>query len=356
MADRDTARRSERCEPEPVERPGGRAHRREQPLGKQATLEERPEEPGEVGRGRDDRAGRPAPGRARRVEVARGCEAADDAVVLARRIAVSAAANDLRARCEARAREPEGRQDPAVQLLLQRRPGCALHDQPEQDVVRARVREALPRCGDRALRERDAHQLARRPPTRRLARGAAQECGVARVVRETRRVPEEVLDRDPVTVRNESGQPALDRVPECQPALGDELERDDGDERLRDAADAEPVTRAQRCARRQHSEAPRRSTAGGSVVDEHEGTGASLRHDRPEQLSERTVGRRRRAGLGGTRAGERHRHESESRDPLHRSSVLRPIGSLTSPPRGPAHRVRTSTASRSATTCAAPTR
>ena len=159
----------ERGEPEPVARPGRRAHQRKQAGREQTALEESAEEAREVGRGGDDRARGPRPRRARRAAVASGCEAADDAVVLARRVASRVAARDPRAGREAGAPELERCEDPAAQLALQSRPGRAFDDKAEQDVVRAGVDETLAGSSDRALVERDAHQLARRPPAARLA-------------------------------------------------------------------------------------------------------------------------------------------------------------------------------------------
>src|SRR4029453_14124541 len=88
VADRRTAGCVERGEPQPVARPGSWAHHLEQARRKQPPLENGTEEAGEIGRGGNDRAGGPGPGCADRAAVASGREAADDAVVLTRGIAV----------------------------------------------------------------------------------------------------------------------------------------------------------------------------------------------------------------------------------------------------------------------------
>ena len=139
----------------------------EQPGGEQTSLQESSEEAREVGRRRDDRPRGPPPRRARRAAVASGCQAADDAVVLARRVAVRVAAGNIRPCREAGVCELERREDPAAQLALDGRPGSPLDDEAEEDVVGARVREALAGPSDRPLAERQ------RQPARGASTGGA---------------------------------------------------------------------------------------------------------------------------------------------------------------------------------------
>ena len=63
----------------------------------------------------------------------------------------------------------------------------------------------------------------------------------AHVVVQPAGVVEQLAHGDAVTVRDDAGQPRLDRVVQPQPALADQLQGDGGDERLRDAARPEPA-------------------------------------------------------------------------------------------------------------------
>ena len=126
-------------------------------------------------------------------------------------------------------------------------------------------------------------------------------------------MPEQLPHGDPPAAGNETGEPALDRVVETKPLLRDELERDDCDEGLRDAACAKAIAGAQRHAALEHGEAARRRTTSRAVVDEHERTRSARRDDRVEMPPER--GLRRRAGGG---REERQGEERRYREAPHR--------------------------------------
>jgi hypothetical protein len=80
----------------------------------------------------------------------------------------------------------------------------------------------------------------------RLDDRPSQERLVARIVRQARGVREQIADGDPVPIGQQAGKPPLDGVLQPEPMLRDELERDDRDEGLRDAAGAKAIPGAQR--------------------------------------------------------------------------------------------------------------
>jgi len=71
--------------------------------------------------------------------------------------------------------------------------------------------------------------------------------------------------------------------------LVDELEHDDGDERLRDAAYAETIMRAERYASLQHGETAGLLASRGTVIDQNEGARTSRLDDRVGRWSVRAA-------------------------------------------------------------------
>ena len=182
-------------------------------------------------------------------------------------------------------------EDPPAKLLSDGRAGDALDHEAEQDVVRAGIGEAPARRAGPAEAQSLADELTGRPPMPRLAHRAAEEPLVRRVVGEPRRMPEEVAHRDATAVREKAGEPALDGIAQPQALLSDELEHDDGDERLRDAACPESISGPERHATADVREAAHRLDPRPAVLDEDEGPRASGRDDRAELRAEWT-GRR----------------------------------------------------------------
>ena len=144
---------------------------------------------------------------------------------------------------------------------------------------------------------------------------------------------EEITDRDPPAVGHEPRKPALDGVVEPESPLADELERDDRDEGLGDAARAEPIAGSQRHTGRERGEPARSRPVSCPVVDEHERTGARGGQDRLEPCVELGL-RRQRGGCrgGGERRREREPEEDQpdSSEQGHRLrghvSILCPVG------------------------------
>src|SRR3954447_20844394 len=186
---------------------------------------------------------------------------------------------DPRRAVEARRLQAEWREDPPAQLRTERMPRRSLDDQAEDVVVRVRVRPARAGCEDRPVRYGDRDDLARAPVSEGIAVGGLDEVGVAAVVEEPTPVAEELADGDLLPVRHDPGQPARNRVVEREPALCDELEDDRGDERLRDAADAETVVRTHRHSGLQVPVAARHADRLAAVTDEERRTGDAARDD-----------------------------------------------------------------------------
>src|SRR5437868_8539135 len=130
-------------------------------------------------------------------------------------------------------------------------PRRRLDDQPQHVVVRVRVAPTRPRSEVRLVSCRDGDDLARRPVSQGIAKGCSDELAVAPEVEETAGVVEQVAHRDPLSVRDDTGKPTLDRVVESELPLADELENHRRDERLRDAPDTEAVAGADRRSRLQ---------------------------------------------------------------------------------------------------------
>src|SRR5207244_2369504 len=131
---------------------------------------------------------------------------------------------------------------PPAKLVCDRLARDSSDDQAEEDVVRVRVRPALAGREQRLVVRGEPDELLRRPRTGEVAAQVGPEQAlVLRVVVEAARVVEELPYGDVLALRDQPGQPPLDRVVEPELALADELEDDDGHERLRDAADAKAV-------------------------------------------------------------------------------------------------------------------
>ena len=94
---------------------------------------------------------------------------------------------------------------------------------------------------------------------------------------------------DSASAREEAGQPTLDRVCEPHPVLVDELEHDDRNERLRDAAYAETIMGAERYASLQHGETAGLLASRGTVIDQNECAGTSRLDDRVGRWSIRAA-------------------------------------------------------------------
>ena len=162
---------------------------------------------------------------------------------------------------------------------------------------------------------RNANQLAGHPPAARLAQRPAQERRVSRVVGEPGCVREQLPHRDPVAVRDEAGQPPLDRVSEPEPLLGDELEDEDRDERLRDAAGAESIAGAERDASPKHCQAGCFLAARSAPIDEHERPRAARSDNRVERPTIRTARRCGPATARRERPGSQHGDQRQRGDP-----------------------------------------
>jgi hypothetical protein len=127
-------------------------------------------------------------------------------------------------------------------------------------------------------------------------------------------VREQLSQGDPRPVRNKAGEPTLDRVTESQPVFGDELEYDNRDERLGDAACPKPIVGAQRHAAVKHGKPSRCLAPGRTIIDKHQRTRASRINDRDQQRSRRIA---RRSPVPGNQhcADDRHYDQCERRDP-----------------------------------------
>jgi hypothetical protein len=123
----------------------------------------------------------------------------------------------------------------------------------------------------------------------------AHERVVLEIVEQAARVAEQLADRDRVAVGQQPRQDARDRLVEPQPPLVGELQHDHGDERLRNARDAEAVGAGERNARPAASETccARRKPDG--VSHDGERAGSSVAYELPRDAVERRrLGRRRR--------------------------------------------------------------
>ena len=147
--------------------------------------------------------------------------------------------------------------------------GHPLDDQAEKLISGVRVRPARTGREARRVRHGDRHRLARRHDKVQVAAESRLEAGVVEVVVEPARAIEELSHRNHVALRNGAWEAALYGVVRPQPPLGDQLEHDRGDERLRDARDANSVDRPHRPARLQDGQ------AGGATADVPERTRTS---------------------------------------------------------------------------------
>ena len=121
-------------------------------------------------------------------------------------------------------------------------PGAGFDDQAGEQVVGAGVRLVGAGCEQRRVRDGDLDELARCPGVTEVAGEVGGEDGrVVFEVGEPAGVVEQLADADRVAVRDESRQPALDRVGEAELALADELEDDGCGVGLGEAGDAEAI-------------------------------------------------------------------------------------------------------------------
>ena len=222
MPDDRAARSLEPRQAEAVEIVAARSHPSSEVAAEQAR-----EEAVEVGRRRHHRPGRP---RRPRRAVARVRQApGGDAVPQRPLVAVEVRSFD-RVGLEGRVGEAERLQDPPLQQLVEAFKLRTLEDEAEGEVVRARV--GVP--GGARLRVRDLDECAR-------IELAAQERRLGGVVEEPGSVREQLADRDLVRILDEIRLEVGDGVVEREDVEVGEVERQRGDEGLRDAADAEAI-------------------------------------------------------------------------------------------------------------------
>jgi len=122
-------------------------------------------------------------------------------------------------------------------------------------------------------------------PSRRRSACPAQPERVVRDVHESGAVVEKLADGDLVSLRNDAGQVALERVAKAKPSLRGELEHNRGRERLGDAPDAKSLVPAR-------TTSPRRGHVLSTIVgdeDDHAGRAGT------RELLRHTFDRRRRA-------------------------------------------------------------
>ena len=211
-------------EPEPVARVLPWSH-----APTEVAREETGEEPIQVGRCRHGGARRPRRAGGSSIRVSERTRR--DAVTGSAQVPVEVPPGDT-VGLERRPGEPERSDHVRPEERVERRRTGGLEHQPEREVVRARVR--VSRAPRATIRDRD--EL----PRRELA---VQQLRILRVVVEAGRVREEIADGDPVAVAEQSRDVPRDGVVEPQPPGIRQRQRERGDERLRDAADAEPIGR-----------------------------------------------------------------------------------------------------------------
>ena len=137
--------------------------------------------------------------------------------------------------------------DAAVQLTAEGVAGTCLDDQAGEQVVGAGVRLVCAGCKQRRVRHGDLDEPAGRPGVTQVAGEVGGEDGrVVLEVGEPARVVEQLPDADPVTVRDEPRQPALDRVGEAELAFADQLEHDRCGVGLGEAGHADAIGRTNR--------------------------------------------------------------------------------------------------------------
>ena len=153
-----------------------------------------------------------------------------------------------RLRRVARVAEVERREDPALQLGAERVAGRPLDDQLGDDVVRVRVRPAARRARTAACARRRFGRVAAATSSGRSLRSGRASGSAGRP--RSRERPLVWLSSwrivIVVSVRDDAGQPLLDRVVEAELALGDELEDDRRGVGLGQARDLEAVAGADR--------------------------------------------------------------------------------------------------------------
>ncbi len=158
-------------------------------------------------------------------------------------------------------------EDASVQFAAEGVAGACFDDQAGEQVVGAGVRLVGAGCEQRRVRDGDLDEPAGRPGVTQVAGEVGGEDGrVVLEVGEPARVVEQLADADRVTVRDESRQPALDRVGEAELAFADQLEDDGCGVGLGEAGDAEAIGRPNRRLRADVAEAAGDADGAASVA------------------------------------------------------------------------------------------
>ena len=137
--------------------------------------------------------------------------------------------------------EVQGPDHALLHEVSDRLAGGLLQHQADKDVVGVAVRPVRSRREHRRVGGRDIDELARAPVPVRVREHSGQEVLVVGVVEDAAGVVEQHAEGDRGAVGDDMRQPALDGVPQRQPALLGELQGHHRDRRLGDAPDPELV-------------------------------------------------------------------------------------------------------------------
>ena len=166
-------------------------------------------------------------------------------------------------------------EDAALELVLEAVSAGAFDDHARQDVSGRRVVPRAPGLEVRLVgdpRDEVGRRIGAGPDGTRLDHPRLK---FRHVVGHAAGHVEQLAQADLLAIVEAAGQPLLHGVVEGQPALGGELQRDRGDERLRVAAGAKPVGRPQRAVGFGVSDAGGVELDAVSVVDERDDAGGA---------------------------------------------------------------------------------
>ena len=147
-------------------------------------------------------------------------------------------------------------------------------DEPKQDVVRVRVLPVRAGREPRRMHQSEREELAGRPDATGVAEDCVPKSLVGGVVEQPAGVVHQLAQADRGAVRDEAGEPLLDRVVDVELSFRFELEHDDRDERLRHARDPVVVGCAHRHVRADVGEAGDAAAGRRRRTHVHDGAGA----------------------------------------------------------------------------------